>query len=298
MKKRHRWTINYIPDQSGKTVVVTGANTGLGFEVALHLAKKQAQVILAVRSLERGQKALDKIIKAIPDAKVSLQELDLSSLESVRKAAREIKGNFSNIDILINNAGAITSKGKTTDGFELLFGVNYLGHFLFTNLLLDTLVASPNSRIVNVSSVIHHKAKPQWLAMDPKDTSLKSMQAYARSKLCNLLFTYELQRRLSGTKTICVAAHPGIAFSEVIRDFPKFVHFIAKLYMAKTEMGALPILCAAVDDSVLGGQYYGPHKRREHKGFPKIVTSSHDSYNLELQKNLWDLSERLINLNT
>ncbi|MCL2587220.1 MAG: SDR family NAD(P)-dependent oxidoreductase, partial [Firmicutes bacterium] len=218
MKKKFRWTLANMPDQTGKVAIVTGANTGLGFETALHLASKGASIVLAVRSLERGQKAIDRILSKIPTAALSLVKLDLGSLESVKSAAKEILEKHQQIDILINNAGLITSKGVTQDGFELLLGVNYLGHFALTNLLLDRITATANSRIINVSSVIHRKSKRKWLEMDFNDTSLRSMQAYSRSKLCNLLFTYALQRRLLGTTTISVAAHPGIAFSEVIRD--------------------------------------------------------------------------------
>ncbi|MCL2846738.1 MAG: oxidoreductase [Firmicutes bacterium] len=294
MKKITKWTANDIPDQTGRVAIVTGSNTGLGFEVALELAARGAHVIMAVRSVERGSAARDRIIEQHPNATITVQELDLSSLESVHTAARNIMAKFPHIDMLVNNAGSITSKGqKTKEGYEILFGTNHLGHFAFTMHLLKHMEQTPASRIVNVASVVHRKMKPHWLKMDMTDTSLRSMQAYSRSKFCNLLFTYELQRWLRGTDTICVAAHPGLANSDITRNFPRFVRFLAKFVMAKTKMGALPILRAATDPSVLGGQYYGPHGRREHRGYPVVVCSTNMSYDIQLQRDLWKLSEKL-----
>jgi len=295
MKKMQRWTTKNIPDQSGKTIIVTGANAGIGFETTLALSEKGAHVVMAVRSLERGQKAMDKIKAKFPDAKLSLVHLDLASLESVKTAVTEIKKNYKTIDVLINNAGSMTSRGKTKDGFELLIGVNHLGGFAFTLLLMDTILATQNSRIVNVSSITHLTAKPKFLDKDFRETNIGSMTAYKRSKLANLLFTYELQRRLSkmNTTTMSVSAHPGITYSEIIRDLPFFVRWLARLYMTKTNIGALSILRAAVDPAVLGGQFYGPHKRSQHRGWPTVVASNEDSYNAQSQQKLWALSEEL-----
>ena len=210
MNKSQRWTTKNIPDQTGKTIIVTGANAGIGFAVTRALAEKGAHVVMAVRNLERGNRAIDLIKAAIPDAKLSLLELDLASLESIKSAVAEVKARFKTIDVLINNAGSMNSKGTTKDGFELLIGVNHLGHFALTLQLLDILRATPNSRIVNVSSITHLTAKTKWLEKDFRETNIGSMTAYKRSKLANLLFTYELQRRLLGEKTIAVVAHPGL----------------------------------------------------------------------------------------
>jgi len=292
MKKQYRWTASDIPDQTGRIAVVTGASAGLGFEAVLQLAKKKATVIMAIRSIERGQRALDRILKCVPDAKLSLQLLDLGSLDSVKKAAKEIKAKHKKLDILINNAGTFMEKGQTKDGFESRFGVNHLGHFAFTLCLLDTIMATPASRIVNVSSVVHHR-KNLANFDDLKTPIKKTFKAYGRSKLAGLLFTYELQRRLQGTNTIAVAAHPGISYSEITRYFPRAVVWLSKLVMQSTSQGALPILRAATDPSVLGGQFYGPHKRKQRSGWPKVVTSSQQSYNIDLQKHLWTVSEEL-----
>src|SRR4029453_7740437 len=206
-----KWTTADIPDQTGRTAVITGANTGLGYETAAALAAKGAHVVLAVRNLDKGKAAADLITTRTPGASVALQELDLSSLESIRSAADELRSKYDSIDLLINNAGVMmTPKSTTKDGFELQFGTNHLGHFAFTNLLLDRVLAAPGSRIVTVSSVGHRFARRgirfddlQW------ENSYSRVGAYGQAKLANLMFTYELQRRLQGTDTIATAAHPG-----------------------------------------------------------------------------------------
>jgi len=288
--KKVKWTKNDMPDLTGKIAIVTGANTGLGFETALGLAEKRATVVLAVRSMERGQKAIYKILETVPGASVSLQKLDLGSLESVRVAAEEIKSQFKQIDILINNAGIFSGTGKTVDGFELRFGTNHLGHFALTGLLLDTILATPNARIVTVESVAHKRKKK--LSFDDVITEPdKCFPAYGRSKLANLLFTYELQRRLEGANTIAVAAHPGVAYSEIVRSFPKFIVWAARFVMQPTAIGALPTLRAASDPDVSGGQYYGPRGRKERRGYPIVVKSNAMSHDEDLQKKLWEMSE-------
>ena len=205
-----KWTTADIPDQTGRTAVITGANTGLGYETAAALAAKGAHVVLAVRNLEKGKAAADLITRATPGASVAIQELDLTSLDSIRTAADELRSDHESIDLLINNAGVMmTPKSTTKDGFELQFGTNHLGHFALTNLLLDRVLAAPGSRIVTVSSVGHRFARAirfddlQW------ERDYSRIRAYGQSKLANLMFTYELQRRLRGTDTIAVAAHPG-----------------------------------------------------------------------------------------
>ena len=292
-----KWTTENIPDMTGKVCIVTGANTGLGYEVTLQLATKGAEIVMAVRSLERGQAAIARIEKAVPNAKISIIKLDLSSLDSIKEATEEIRTMHKKVDIIVNNAGVISKPKQTTrDGFEMNFGVNHLGHFAFTLLLLDIIVATPNSRIVTVSSITHRKAKPALLLNDLDCKGLGTMQLYRRSKFANLLFAYELQRRLQGTNTISVAAHPGIAQSEIVRGFPKIVQKLANLYMQRTSVGALPILRAATDPAILGGQYWGPRGRKEHRGHPTIVTSSDATYDIGLQKLLWLTSEELTNV--
>src|SRR6185503_1866206 len=195
-----KWTTADIPTQSGRTAVVTGANTGLGYETAAALASKGAHVVLAVRNLDKGKEAAGRIEKRTPGARVSLQELDLTSLESIRAAADQLRSQHDAIDLLINNAGVMfTPPSKTKDGFELQFGTNHLGHFALTGLVLDRLLAVPGSRVVTVSSVGHRFARDirfddlQW------ERGYSRVGAYGQAKLANLMFTYELQRRLQGT---------------------------------------------------------------------------------------------------
>ena len=288
------WTEQDIPDQSGRVAVVTGANTGLGFETARMLAERGAAVVMAVRDVEKGKQAAARI-----HGDVTAQALDLTSLDSIRSAAADLRATLPSIDLLINNAGVMyTSQQSTADGFELQFGTNHLGHFAFTGLLLDRLLPVPGSRVVTVSSNGHriraaiHFDDLQW------EHSYGRAAAYGQSKLANLMFTYELQRRLAslGT-TIAVAAHPGISNTELARSTPAVlrvpVSWLAPLIAQRPEMGALPTLRAATDPSVTGGQYYGPGNRGEVRGYPKVVSSSADSHDLATQQRLWAVSEEL-----
>jgi NAD(P)-dependent dehydrogenase (short-subunit alcohol dehydrogenase family) len=293
-----KWTTADIPNQTGRTAVITGANTGLGYETASALAAKGADVVLAVRNLEKGKEAARRIEQANPGASVAVQGLDLSSLESVRAAADELKSRHDSIDLLINNAGVMfTPKETTKDGFELQFGTNHLGHFALTNLLLDRVLAAPGSRVVTVSSVGHRFARGgirfddlQW------ENSYSRVGAYGQAKLANLLFTYELQRRLQGTNTIAVAAHPGGSNTELARNMPAALRALTAALaplMQGADMGALPTLRAATDPGVLGGQYYGPDGFAEQRGYPKIVASSAVSHDTAAQRRLWTVSEQL-----
>lgn len=291
-----KWTAADIPDQTGRTAVVTGANTGLGCETAAALAAKGAHVVLAVRNLDKGKKAAALITKSIPGASVALQELDLASLESIRAAAEQLCSQRDHIDLLINNAGVMfTPKSTTTDGFELQFGTNHLGHFALTGLLLDRLLPVPGSRVVTVSSGAHRIGRIrfddiQW------ERSYNRAGAYGQSKLANLLFTYELQRRLSRTNTIAAAAHPGVSSTELTRDWPRWMRVVTgpfELTSQNAAMGALPTLRAATAAGVLGGQYFGPGGFAELRGYPKVVASNDRSHDVDVQKQLWERSEEL-----
>ncbi|NOP99089.1 MULTISPECIES: SDR family NAD(P)-dependent oxidoreductase [Mycolicibacterium] len=292
-----KWTTAKIPDQSGRTAIVTGANTGLGLETAKALAAKGAHVILAVRNLTKGEAAVEWITRSVRDADLELQRLDLGSLASVREAADEIRTKHETIDLLINNAGVMTPPRETTsDGFELQFGTNHLGHFALTGLLLDRLLPTVGSRIVTVSSIGHRFAPGirfedlQW------ERRYNRLQAYGQSKLANLLFTYELQRRLIGQHTTALAAHPGGSDTELARHLPGVVQRAVPLVrplFQEAAMGALPTLRAATDPGALGGQYYGPDGLGQQKGHPKLVTSNERSYDIELQRRLWTVSEEL-----
>lgn len=288
------WTTTDIPDQTGRTAVITGANTGLGFETAKALAEKGANVVIAVRNTDKGKQAAARIT-----GNVEVQELDLTSLASIREAAESLKGRFDKIDLLINNAGVMTTpKGTTKDGFELQFGTNHLGHFALTGLLLDALLDVEGARIVTVSSNGHkmggaiHWDDLQW------ERSYNRMGAYTQSKLANLMFTYELQRRLAPRgKTIAVAAHPGTSNTELARNLPSAVQpamaAVANVIAQSAAGGALPSLRAATDPGVLGGQYYGPANLAQWRGAPVVVASSDRSYDLDQQRRLWTVSEEL-----
>lgn len=289
------WNVADIPDQTGRTAVITGANTGLGFETAKALAEKGAHVVIAVRNTDKGAQAATRI-----RGDVDVQELDLTSLSSIRTAAEALKSRFDKIDLLINNAGVMTTpKGTTADGFELQFGTNHLGHFALTGLLLDKILDVPGSRIVTVSSNGHkmggaiHWDDLQW------ERSYSRMGAYTQSKLANLLFTYELQRRLAPRgKTIAVAAHPGTSTTELARNLPRPVEraFLAAapvLFAQTADRGALPTLRAATDPGALGGQYYGPDGIGQQRGAPVVVASSAQSYDIDQQRRLWEISEEL-----
>jgi NAD(P)-dependent dehydrogenase (short-subunit alcohol dehydrogenase family) len=291
--QRSSWTSADIPDQTGRTAVITGGNTGLGYETARALAARGARVVLAVRNLDKGSAAAELIARRSPHADVAVQELDLSSLESVRAAAEELRSRFDRIDLLINNAGVMmTPKQTTRDGFELQFGTNHLGHFAFTGLLLDRLLPVPGSRVVTVSSNGHHFGRIRFDDLQ-SERGYTRAGAYGQSKLANLLFTYELQRRLAGTNTIAVAAHPGGSSSELSRHLPPPIQATFRLVEQSSEMGALPTLRAATDLTVLGAQYYGPDGFLQMRGYPRRVTSSSRSHDVAVGQRLWEVSEKL-----
>jgi NAD(P)-dependent dehydrogenase (short-subunit alcohol dehydrogenase family) len=290
-----KWTTADIPDQTGRVAVITGANTGLGYDTALALAEHGAHVVLAVRNLDKGKDAAARITANGPRGEVALQELDLTSLGSVRAAAEQLRADHDHIDLLINNAGVMyTPKSTTKDGFELQFGTNHLGHFAFTGLLLDRLLPVAGSRVVTVSSIGHriladiHFDDLQW------EHSYNRVAAYGQAKLANLLFTYELQRQLAshGT-TIAAAAHPGGSSTELARDLPRLLGRGFELVSQDAAMGALPTLRAATDAAVTGGQYYGPDGFGGMRGYPKVVSSNKKSHDVDLQRRLWSVSEEL-----
>jgi NAD(P)-dependent dehydrogenase (short-subunit alcohol dehydrogenase family) len=285
-----------VPGQQGRLAVVTGANTGLGFETARILAARGASVVLAVRDIEKGKRAAARIAGTAPGADVMVQPLDLASLDSIRAAADELRAQHPGIDLLINNAGVMFPPRQTTgDGFELQFGTNYLGHFALTGLLLEQMLPVPGSRVVTVSSLAHRiQARVNFDDLQ-SERSYSRVAAYSQSKLANLMFTYELQRRLSGAgTTIAVAAHPGLASTELTRNTPPITAFLyARVMSQKAAMGALPTLRAATDPGVLGGQYYGPRGFFGTRGYPKLAKSSRQSHDTAIQRRLWAVSEEL-----
>ena len=290
-----KWTSDDVPRQQGRLAVVTGANTGLGFETARVLAARGASVVLAVRDIEKGKRAAARIAGAAPGANVMVQPLDLTSLDSIRAAAGELRATHPRIDLLVNNAGVmLTPKQTTRDGFELQFGTNHLGHFAFTGLLLEQMLPVPGSRVVTLSSLAHRiRARINFDDLQGQ-RSYSRVGAYGQSKLANLMFTYELQRRLSAAgTTIAVAAHPGFAGTELGRNLPAIVAFSYARVSQKAAMGALPTLRAATDPGVLGGQYYGPRGLFGTRGYPELARSSRRSHDTAIQRRLWTVSEEL-----
>src|SRR5262245_1076560 len=293
-----RWTSGDVPGQQGRLAVVTGANTGLGFETAQVLAARGASVVLAVRDTEKGERAAARIAVTAPGANVTVQPLDLASLESVRAAAGELRAQHPAIDLLINNAGVMFPPKQTTgDGFELQFGTNHLGHFALTGLLLEQMLPVPGSRVVTVSSTAHRLRARINFGDLQGERSYGRVAAYSQSKLANLMFTYELHRRLSSAAaaaaTIAVAAHPGLASTELTRNSSAASAAPARLISQTAAMGALPILRAATDPGVLGGQYYGPGRLLGTRGYPELAHSSGQSRDTAIQRRLWAVSEEL-----
>ena len=292
------WTEDDIPDQTGRVAVVTGANSGLGLETARQLAAHGATVVLAVRSLERGAAAIDDIRATVPGARLEIEQLDLASLASVRRAADALRGSHDRIDLLVNNAGVLfTERELTADGFELQFGTNHLGHFALTALLLDRVLATPGSRVVTVGSLGHWAPFRFDLDDVRAEGRYNRFAAYSRSKLANLLFAYELQRRLAtaGATTFSLAAHPGGSDTDVASHMPG-MGFMRTRFQGLAQpapMGALPTLRAATDPAAGGGQYFGPDRLFESRGHPIVVRSSSRSQDLALQARLWSLSEEL-----
>ncbi len=288
------FTAKHVLDQTGKTVFITGANTGLGFEAAKVLAGSNARVIIGCRSKDKAEGARDEILAEHNRADVAIVAIDLADLESVGEAAAAI-AKEERLDILINNAGIMVPPFELTqDGFESQFGVNHLGPFALTGLLLDKLRTTPGARIVSTSSLAHKRGKILFDDINA-DKQYHTMARYAMSKLANLYFAYELQRRLSaaGCDAISVAAHPGIADTELSRYLPRTLMLAAPLFrplLNTAAQGAWPTLCAATAEEVQGGEYYGPCKRRETAGPAVRVESTRRSHDKDVAGKLWDLS--------
>jgi NAD(P)-dependent dehydrogenase (short-subunit alcohol dehydrogenase family) len=275
--------------------VITGANSGVGFATADTLAAHGADVVLAVRRLDAGHTAAAAIRRSTRAGTVSVVQLDLASLESIDHAAAEIGEHVDRIDLLINNAGIMGGAGSTTrDGFEQHIGTNHLGHFALTGLLLGHLLAAPESRIVTLSSAAHRLVRHLDVDDLHSRPSGTANGAYAQSKLANLLFTYELQRRLvaAGSSTTALAAHPGGTRSHLSRHSSWPVRVFNRALQSPA-MGALPTLRAATDPSAGGGEYYGPGGCLEAYGNPEVVQSSARSHDRNIQRRLWAVSETL-----
>ena len=293
------WTVADVPGQSGRTAVVTGANSGIGFEAAAVLARRGADTVLACRDVGKAEAAAARVTASAPGTTVSVVRLDLASLDSVRAAAAEILAGHERLDLLINNAGLMwPAYGKTADGFELQFGTNHLGHFALTCLLLEAMLPVPGSRVVTVSSNGHRTGRINFADLQ-SERRYGRLAAYAQSKLANLMFTYELQRRLAaaGAPAVALAAHPGVAFTDLTRHLPAVLQSaypaVGGLFTQSAAMGALPVLRAATDPAAVGGEYYGPAGLPQIKGYPVRVSPAARSRDENAQRRLWAESERL-----
>lgn len=276
------WT---MPDLTGATAVVTGANTGIGLPTAAGLARHGAHVVVASRDEGKGRQAVARIQAGLPGARAEFERLDLADLASVRAFADAIAGRFDGLDLLINNAGiGMIPRARTADGFEMQFGVNHLGHFALTGRLLPLLLARPGARVVTVSSDVHKAGR---IDFDDLDMAKKygRIAAYARSKLANLMFTLELQRRAdaAGARLLSLAGHPGATATGLIKI--PLVNRLFRLLLQPPGKGAVPILYAATAPGVVGGGFYGPG--------PKALTPSAAARDEAAAGRLWDVSAEL-----
>ena len=299
-----KWSARDIPSQAGRVAVVTGANSGLGLVTARELARAGARVVMGCRDIGRGQAARAQLLEQVADAQVDVRRLDLASLASIHEFADQLQTEAPVVDLLVNNAGVMAIPRQVTeDGFEQQFGTNHLGHFALTGLLLPAMVGTAGTRVVTVSSSAH---KPGRIDFDDLmgERSYRKWPAYYQSKLANLLFAYELQRRLAaaGLPTISVAAHPGYAATNLQQVGPRMqgsrlgslVMSLGNTLLAQSDdMGALPQLYAATAADVRGGDYFGPDGIAESRGHPKRVDSTKASKDLDAARRLWEVSEQL-----
>ncbi len=298
------WTSDQIPDLDGKIAIVTGANSGLGFETAIELARNGARVVLACRDLEKAAATVESIHAAHPQATVESLPLDLADLASVRAFAEKFRSRHRELHLLCNNAGVMALPlRRTADGFEMQFGTNHLGHFALTGLLIETLLRTPEARVVTTSSTAHKIGRIDFDDLQSK-RSYSRFRAYGQSKLANLLFAYELQRRLaqSGANAISLACHPGYAATNLQAAGPRMTgsswteratEWANGVFAQSAAMGALPTLYAATSPGARGGDYIGPSDYFESWGHPKKVQSNGRSHDAETGRRLWDISETL-----
>lgn len=300
--KKNKWTEGNIGDLTGKTIIVTGANSGIGYEATKLFSKNGAKVIMGCRNMDKANSAKKEILNDVPNADLVIEQLDLSSFTSIKTFSDKIKKDYLHIDVLLNNAGIMTVPyNPTDDGLESQIGVNHFGHFYLTMSLLNKLTSTPLSRVINIASIAHKMGnlKPSTFKYQ-KGKRYSKNKAYAQSKLANLLFTYKL-KELIGDKTMVLAAHPGIsstnlgAHIKILRY--RVTKFIFSLFNQSQYMGSLPGVRAATDKNAKSGDYYGPSGLFEVKGYPKKVNSTKRSHNKELQNLLWDESVKITGLN-
>jgi NAD(P)-dependent dehydrogenase (short-subunit alcohol dehydrogenase family) len=289
-----KWDEKDIPDQTGKIVIVTGASSGIGFEAAKALANKHAEVIIAVRNPEKGESAVRTITAQNKTADVKVMQFDLADLQSVKTFAGNFNKKYSSLNILINNAGVMVPPySKTADGFELQMGTNHFGHFALTGQLFNLLKSTYGARIVTVSSLQHKFGRINFDDLNWEKRKYSPRKAYADSKLANLYFTHELDKKIkeNNLDVTAVSAHPGVASTNLTRTSAVFIKFSSKLIAQSPRMGALPVLRAAVDAKAAGGEYFGPIALM--MGYPVINNPGKLSKDENIAKKLWEVSEKL-----
>lgn len=305
MSKNTKWSEDNIPSQAGKRILITGANSGIGLAAAKVLAAKGAHVILACRNESKALQAMATIRQSHPKASLQFLALDLGNLASVREMAQEFLEQYDRLDVLVNNAGVMwLPESKTVDGFEAQIGINHFGHFALTGLLLPALLKQPGSRVVTVSSIAHRAGSLNFEDLFFERRPYGKHKAYGQSKLANLVFARELERRLNqaGTQTISIAVHPGVsstglgqsrAETPASKIVSGFSHILMPLIGQSALKGALPTLYAATAAEVQGGEYIGPDGFYEAYGFPTQAGSTRRSNNPEIGRKLWEVSEQL-----
>ncbi len=289
------WTFDDIPNQSGRQIIVTGANSGIGFETARALAQKGARVTLACRNLDKGRSAVERILAESAEAVVELEQLDLADLRSVEAFAARYSDQHPRLDLLILNAGVmVPPESKTAQGFELQFGVNHLGHFALTGALLPLVQASEGSRVVVVSSTAAVGGAIDFDDLQFEKRGYAPWPAYGQSKLANQLFARELQRRLraAGSSVLVTAAHPGWTVTDLQRT-SGMARFLNPFFGMKPTQGALPTLRAATDPEAAGGDYYGPHGFLQMRGYPRRIEMVKQAQDPGDAARLWEISEEL-----
>lgn len=290
-----KWNIDQVPSQSGKVAIVTGANSGIGYETTLGLVKKGVEVIMACRNLQNAEGARLKILKAHPEAQIKVWKIDLSSLKEVEKFASQFRQQHHTLDLLINNAGIMMSPYQVTeDGFENQLATNYIGHFALTGLLLPLLTNTSGSRIVTLSSLSY-----KWAEIHFDDLHFRigysRRKAYGQSKRACLLFAFELQRRLSAAakNTLSVAAHPGLSKTNLDKYFSPWIRPLGALFLQSAKKGALPVLYAALEKDIAGGEFIGPDGFQQMRGYPIKVEADAYSRDTRVGERLWKVSEEM-----
>jgi len=298
-----KWTAGQIPSQTGRTALITGANSGIGYRAALELARHGAHVLLGCRNYEKGQAALDRLLRETPGASAELVELDMASLLSIRAFAAAFAARGIALDLLINNAGvmALPKRELTADGFERQFGTNHLGHFALTGLLMPQLLAAPAPRVVTVASLAHRNGKIDFNNLQ-SERSYKPWDAYGESKLANILFANELNRLAvaAHSKLLSMPVHPGVSVTNILANGPGsngpkaiVLKLLAPVIMQPDAAGALPTLYAATSPEARGGEYIGPDGLMEMKGSPVVVKPKPHALDQAVGQRLWTVSEEL-----